>query len=463
MLNSVSVSISEDGGDVAGMTRVRPRHKRKKPRPGGRREILPRAARTAIRWWPVLLFLPAIVLLFEISRVVRKLPDDDRPNLSASSKEEESPRNLNRLDRMTRVVHGVREPCLKILNAEQIEKLEFPASAEADFPAKSVLYKIETGEHHVEGNDTFMPKTETARFNLFTGYPTLGEREQSFKVNETAAVHCGFYSERGGFKIPDADKDYLKTCKVAVSTCAFGGGDDLYQPIGMTYASLKKVCYVAFWDEVTLSSQQKNGKVIGEDQFIGKWRIVVVKDLPFSDQRLNGKIPKMLSHRLFPNARFSIWVDSKSQFRRDPIGVLEALLWRTNSVLAISEHGARSSLYDEAKAVIKKHKATPEEVEIQLNQYRQDGIPDEKRLNGKKALAEASVIVREHTPSTNIFMCLWFNEVVRFTSRDQLSFPYVLRRLKIPRVNMFPVCTRKDLVNSIGHTRKVKPLVKQTS
>lgn len=94
----------------------------------------------------------------------------------------------------------------------------------------------------------------------------------------------------------------------------------------------------------------------------------------------------MLSHRLFPNARFSIWVDSKSQFRRDPIGVLEALLWRTNSVLAISEHGARSSLYDEAKAIVKKHKATPEEVEIQLLQYRLDGIPDEKRLYGKKGL-----------------------------------------------------------------------------
>lgn len=93
----------------------------------------------------------------------------------------------------------------------------------------------------------------------------------------------------------------------------------------------------------------------------------------------------MLSHRLFRKARYSIWVDSKSQFRRDPIGVLEALLWHTNSVLAISEHGARSSLYDEGKAVVQKHKATPEEVEVQLNQYRQDGIPDDKRLkNGKK-------------------------------------------------------------------------------
>lgn len=66
------------------------------------------------------------------------------------------------------------------------------------------------------------------------------------------------------------------------------------------------------------------------------------------------------------------------------MGVLEALLWRSNSVLAISEHGARSSVYDEAKAVVKKNKATPEEVEIQLTQYHRDGLPQDKRFNGKK-------------------------------------------------------------------------------
>lgn len=94
----------------------------------------------------------------------------------------------------------------------------------------------------------------------------------------------------------------------------------------------------------------------------------------------------MLPHRLFPNARYSIWVDSKSQFRRDPLGVLEALLWRSNHEFAISEHGARSSVYDEAKAVVKKNKATPEEVEVQLAQYIRDGLPEDKRFNGKKGI-----------------------------------------------------------------------------
>lgn len=77
------------------------------------------------------------------------------------------------------------------------------------------------------------------------------------------------------------------------------------------------------------------------------------------------------------------------------------------------------------------------------------------------ALAEASVIVREHTPITNLLMCLWFNEVVRFTSRDQLSFPFVLKHLPTMQINMFPVCTRRALVNSMGHKHKAKPLIRE--
>lgn len=54
-----------------------------------------------------------------------------------------------------------------------------------------------------------------------------------------------------------------------------------------------QVCYVAFWDEITLAAQKIEGREIGETGLIGIWRIVVVHDLPFVDQRLNGKIPKV--------------------------------------------------------------------------------------------------------------------------------------------------------------------------
>ncbi|KAK9286687.1 hypothetical protein L1049_015089 [Liquidambar formosana] len=424
MLNhTISISISDDESDNLSSTSrlLRSRRKRKRPvfqRKKKKNEILRRAVRIIVKWWMLLLFLPAIAfLIYEASRIGERTTthEVERPEFVERKKLEG---NLNRLDHTTRMVHGVRERCLKILPLDELQYLDIPSVGKPSFPVERVVYVSETNRSHNGGNTTLPEElTEATRFNMFTGYQTLQEREQSYKVNEPAVVHCGFYSENGGFKVSDEDKNYMQTCEVVVSTCAFGGGDDLYQPIGMSEASLRKVCYVAFWDEITLKTQESQGRRIDENYMIGKWRIVVVRELPFVDQRLNGKIPKMLGHRLFPRARYSIWVDSKSQFRRDPLGVLEALLLRTNSVLAISEHGARSSIYDEGNAVVKKHKATPEEVEVQLSQYRRDGFPDEKRFNGKKALAEASVILREHTPLTNLFMCLWFNEVVRFTSR----------------------------------------------
>lgn len=459
MFNSISISVSDDESDeLSGKMRVRVHRKRKKLGFRGKNDCFITLFRKLIKWWPVLVFAPAIALLiFETSRLTGKPVENSVKKVVPEIRSES---NLGRLSPMTRMVHGVREPCLKLLPPDALEHLDIPLGEETKSAVKRVIYKSDDNTSYLGSNSSLLQRsTEAGRFNLFTGIQSLYEREQSFKVNETAVVHCGFYSDNGGFKISDEDKSYMSTCKVVVSTCTFGGGDDLYQPIGMSDASLKKVCYVAFWDDVTLTTQEAGGKRIGEDHMIGKWRIVIVRELPFTDQRLNGKIPKMLSHRLFPQARYSIWVDSKSQFRRDPLGVLEALIWRTNSVLAISEHGARSSVYDEGKAVVKKHKATPEEVEVQLTQYRHDGFPDDKRFNGKKALSEASVIVRENAPLTNLLMCLWFNEVVRFTSRDQLSFPYVLRRLNVKNINMFPVCTRKDLVNSMGHMRKAKPLV----
>lgn len=63
-------------------------------------------------------------------------------------------------------------------------------------------------------------------------------------MSERAKVHCGFYSELGGFSISDEDIVYMNTCKVVVSTCAFGGGDDLYQPIQMSDTSLRKVFFL---------------------------------------------------------------------------------------------------------------------------------------------------------------------------------------------------------------------------
>lgn len=62
---------------------------------------------------------------------------------------------------------------------------------------------------------------------------------------------------------------------------------------------------------------------------------------------------------------------------------------------------------------------------------------------------EGCVIVKEHIPITNLFTCLWFNEVDRFTSRDQLSFAIVRDKImsKVDwQISMFLDCERRNFV-----------------
>lgn len=67
--------------------------------------------------------------------------------------------------------------------------------------------------------------------------------------------------------------------------------------------SKKNVCFVMFIDEITLQMLSLEGQTPDRMGFIGLWRIVVVKNLPYADMRRVGKIPKLLPHRLFPSAR----------------------------------------------------------------------------------------------------------------------------------------------------------------
>lgn len=63
------------------------------------------------------------------------------------------------------------------------------------------------------------------------------------------------------------------------------------------------MCFVMFVDEVTLQTLSSEGQMPDRMGFIGLWKIVVAKNLPYTDMRRVGKIPKLLPHRLFPSAR----------------------------------------------------------------------------------------------------------------------------------------------------------------
>ncbi|KAF2532188.1 hypothetical protein F2Q70_00029176 [Brassica cretica] len=119
------------------------------------------------------------------------------------------------------------EGCLKLLPPEELEHLDTLERKESSSTVKKLVY--------LTGADSSSPvRGNMTCFNLFTGNQTFAERESSFQVSETVSGHF--------------------------SACAFGGGDNLDQPIGMSKASTQKVCYVSFWDDdFTLATQEAEG------------------------------------------------------------------------------------------------------------------------------------------------------------------------------------------------------------
>ncbi|KAJ6696820.1 hypothetical protein OIU85_003197 [Salix viminalis] len=201
----------------------------------------------------------------------------------------------------------------------------------------------------------------------------------------------------------------------------------------VTRLSRKNVCFVMFVDEVTLQTLSSEGHIPDTSGFIGLWKIVVVKNLPYDDMRRVGKVPKLLPHRLFPSARYSIWLDSKLRLQVDPLLVLEYFLWRKDQ---------------------------------QFASYKSDGLKRFNVSDPNKLLPsnvpEGSFIVRAHTPMSNLFSCLWFNEVDRFTPRDQLSFAFTYQKLR--RMNpdkpfylhMFKDCERRAIAKLFRHKSEDK-------
>ncbi|KAM0048835.1 hypothetical protein Hdeb2414_s0008g00278981 [Helianthus debilis subsp. tardiflorus] len=290
----------------------------------------------------------------------------------------------------------------------------------------------------------------------FGGYPSLKQRLDSYDIKESMTVHCGFVrgdrpGNKTGFDIDDSDLFEMDQCRgVLVASAIFGAYDLIKQPKNMSETAKKDVCFFMFIDEETASFLRNSGD-LDNSKRIGLWRIVVVHKLPYTDPRRNGKVPKLLLHRLFPNVRYSLWVDGKLELVVDPYKILERFLWRKNASFAISRHYKRFDVFVEAEANKAASKYDNASIDFQIDFYKTEGLTPytEAKLPIRSDVPEGCVVIREHIPISNLFTCLWFNEVDRFTSRDQISFSTVRDKITSKTnwtVHMFWDCQRRNFV-----------------
>ena len=189
-----------------------------------------------------------------------------------------------------------------------------------------------------------------------------------------------------------------------VYTCITGGYDSITQH---SYQNLNWD-YVCYTDNFEMIKAKK----------IGIWEI---RPLAYNklDNIRNARWHKTHPHKLFPEYKYSIWIDGN-------IDVLDSELYKKSQKLINSKycifaykHPFRDCVYDEADAVINLKKDFPNIVKKEVKYLEKQNFPKHFGLN------ETGVLIRKHLQCTET-MELWWWLIKQFSRRDQLSFNFAL-------------------------------------
>ncbi|WOH12038.1 hypothetical protein DCAR_0831536 [Daucus carota subsp. sativus] len=290
----------------------------------------------------------------------------------------------------------------------------------------------------------------------FGGNFTTKKRFSYYDHEDDDEIPCGFLTR---FPVSNSDWNAMQRCDgVVVVSAIFNDHDKIRQPRGLGSKTLDSVCFVMFIDDVTFDGLHYH-KMVSRDSKqhkIGAWRIVKVSsELLYQNAAMNGVIPKYLVHRLFPNSKYSIWVDAKMQLVVDPLLLIHSLIIKADADIAMSKHPFFVHTMEEAMATARWKKwGNVEALRSQIETYCEHGLEpwSSNKLPYPSDVPDSALILRRHGVSSNLFSCLIFNELEAFNPRDQLPFAYVRDFMKPKlKLNMFDVEVFEQVASEYRH------------
>lgn len=204
----------------------------------------------------------------------------------------------------------------------------------------------------------------------------------------------------------------MEKCEgLVVVSAVFNDHDKIRQPRGLGSKTLDYVCFFMFVDDATLNRLHLHNliKKSSKKSKIGAWRIVKVSsEQLYENPAMNGVVPKYLVHRLFPNSKYSIWVDAKLQLVVDPLLLIHALVVKENVDMAVSKHPFYVHTMEEAVATARWKKWWDVNgLRIQMETYCEHGLqpwsPDKPYPSGTVQIC-----------STQIIYCILNNVLILF-------------------------------------------------
>jgi hypothetical protein len=137
--------------------------------------------------------------------------------------------------------------------------------------------------------------------------------------------------------------------------------------------------------------------------------------------RRNAKTYKILSAIMFPQYEYIIWEDGNHQLKMDPQLIIDE--YGDDNDILLFKHPDRKCTYEEMQAVAQWQLDNRELVELQFRYYKSLGVPE------KLGLYEMSTFIVKTTNATKEFQLMWWEQISKFSSRDQISLPFCLWKM----------------------------------
>ena len=194
--------------------------------------------------------------------------------------------------------------------------------------------------------------------------------------------------------------------RIAVYTCITGDYDNLREIDNVE----KGIDYYCFTNNKNIRSNT--------------WNVVYIEDDSLSNVELARKI-KILGHSIVNSYDILLWMDGAVRFTKNINDFIKKYL-SDNDVFVAFKHGERDNIHDEAIACYRFNKEVKSKVKKLFKFYDDVKYPDN---NG---LIESTVYIkRPKDKVVQATMNLWFDMIINYSHRDQLSFNYCIYKTKL--------------------------------
>lgn len=183
---------------------------------------------------------------------------------------------------------------------------------------------------------------------------------------------------------------------------------------------MKKIIYTALIGDYKLNEPKNKNKdwelicFTNKKRFSDNWKIIHIDEN--NNPRKKAREIKIRCDK-FLDFDICLFIDAKFTINCDLNDFVEKNL---KYDIVLMDHPKRNCIYDEAKFCIDKNIGNKVDIINQIQLYKKRNFPKNFGLFG------TGIMIRKNTKEIINFMKLWYNEIEKYSCRDQISFPYVL-------------------------------------